>query len=69
MKKLAVLMLALGAMLSGCVVYDGPDQDRGHHRGDRDRDRNRTTDRMERDHDADGAANRQDRRPDDSHRY
>jgi hypothetical protein len=71
MKKLALLMLAIGALVSGCVAYDTPyrDHDRGEHRGERDRDRDGVPDRMERDRDGDGVPNRQDRRPDDSRRY
>lgn len=68
MKKLAVLLLAVSALLSGCVAYDAPyyDRDRGVHRGDRDGDHR---ERMDRDRDGDGVPNRQDRRPDDAHRY
>ena len=65
MKKLAVVLIALGA-LSGCVVhpvgahrhggYHDHDRDRGSYRGHRDRDR-------------DGVPNRYDRRPDNPRRY
>lgn len=68
MKKLAVLMVAIVSLLSGCVVYDSPRRDIGEHRwdhreggqyrGDRDRDRDR-----------DGVPDRQDRRPYDPYRY
>ena len=53
MKKLAVFLIAASALVSGCVVYDTPYQDRQYredyqrdrshdgvpHHGDRDRDR------------------------------
>lgn len=59
MKKLLVLMLAVGSLLAGCVVYDGPYRDGGDHRWDRDG----GPPRGERDHDRDGVPDRQDRRP------
>ena len=77
MKKLAVFLIAASALVSGCVVYDTPYQDRGQyredyqrdrghdgipHHGDRDRDRDR-------DRDGDGVRNSRDRRPDDPSRY
>lgn len=65
MKKLFVLMLALGSLLSGCVLYDGPYRDGGEHR----RDRDGGSHRGDRDHDRDGVPDRQDRRPNDSNRY
>lgn len=68
MKKLAVLLIAVGALVSGCVAYEVP-HDRGHHYGQRDRDRDGIPDRLERDRDRDGVPNRQDRRPDDPRRY
>lgn len=67
MKKLAVVLVAIGALLAGCVVYEVPGSDRGAYRADRDRDG--VPDRADRDRDGDGVANRQDRRPDDSRRY
>lgn len=74
MKKLAVLLMAISALLAGCVVYDTPYQDRGQHRGDhergeRDHDRDGVPNRMDRDRDGDGVRNGQDRRPDDPRRY
>jgi hypothetical protein len=39
MKTLTVLMLALSAMLSGCIAYDAPYRDEPMHRSDRDHDR------------------------------
>lgn len=63
MKKLILLMLAIGSLLSGCVVYDGPYRDGGEHRRDRDGGRG------ERDHDRDGVPDRQDRRPNNPGRY
>jgi len=65
MKKLLVLILAMGSLLSGCVVYDGPYRDGGDHRGNRDGGPNRG----ERDHDRDGVPDRQDRHPSNPSRY
>jgi hypothetical protein len=67
MKKLAVVLIAIGGLLSGCVVHD-----RGHHRGGyeyRDRDRDGVHNRADRDRDGDGVRNRDDRRPNDPRRY
>jgi len=69
MKMLALLLLAVSALVSGCVAYDVPRHDRGEYRGDRDRDRDGIPNRMDRDRDGDGVPNRQDRRPDDPRRY
>ncbi|MBS1196364.1 MAG: Thrombospondin type 3 repeat [Proteobacteria bacterium] len=68
MKKIAVLLIAISALVSGCMVYDTPYHDRGQRQGNRDRDHDGVPDRMERDRDGDGVPNRQDRRPDDPHR-
>jgi len=73
MKKSALLFLAIGLLLSGCVVYDEPRHDAGMHRGERDRDREADRDRgrehqRERDSDRDGVPDRFDRRPDDRER-
>lgn len=65
MKKLAILLIAIGSLLSGCVAYEVPYRDDGAHRGDRDRDERVDRDR---DRDHDGVPNRQDR-PDDPRRY
>lgn len=65
MKKLLVLMLAVGSLLSGCVVYDTPYRDSGEHR----RDRDGGPHRGERDHDRDGVPDSQDRRPNNPSRY
>lgn len=59
MKKLAALLIVIGSLLSGCVVYDTP------HRGDRDG----PPHRVDRDRDGDGVPNRQDRRPNNPNRY
>lgn len=70
MKKLAVLLVALGSLLSGCVAYEAPYRDgRDHrvHRGDRDHDG--VPNRMDRDRDGDGVPNRQDRRPNQPQSY
>ena len=66
MKKLAVMLTAIGA-LSGCIAYP---VERGHdYRGYRDRDRDGVANRMDRDRDGDGVRNRYDRRPDNQRRY
>lgn len=70
MKKLAVLLLAVGTLASGCVavpVGDGPGyrDSRAHQR---DRDRDGVPDRVDRDRDGDGVRNSQDRRPDNPRR-
>ena len=66
MKTLAVFLIAINVLLSGCVAYV-PYREGGMHRGDRDHDG--VPDRMERDRDGDGVPNRQDRHPDDPRRY
>jgi hypothetical protein len=72
MKKLAVMLIAIGGLLSGCVAYEPRDHE---YRGDRDRayrgdrDRDGVPNRVDRDRDGDGVPNRQDRRPDDARRY
>jgi hypothetical protein len=62
MKKLALLLVCIGGLLSGCVAYSVPYGDGGAYRGDgrayRDRDR-----------DGDGIPDRRDRRPDNPYRY
>ncbi len=67
MKKLALLLLAVAGLLSGCVAYEVPRGDGRTHQGDRDRDG--VPNRIDRDRDGDGVPNRQDRRPDDPRRY
>jgi starvation-inducible outer membrane lipoprotein len=62
MKTLAIVMVALGSLLSGCIavpVEDGRvySDGRGYHQP------------YNYDRDGDGVPNRQDRRPDDSRRY
>lgn len=69
MNKLALAMIAVSALLTGCAVYETPYQDRGHHSGQHDRDRDGVPDRMDRDRDGDGVRNRQDSRPNDPRRY
>jgi hypothetical protein len=67
MKKLAVVLIAVGGLLSGCVAYD-PGYGGGYgYRGDRDRDG--VHNRADRDRDGDGVRNRYDRRPNDPRRY
>ena len=63
MKKLAVFLIAISSLLSGCVVYDPAYRDGGH-RGDRDGASHRDHDR-----DRDGVPDREDRRPNDPNRY
>lgn len=67
MKTLAILLIATGSLLSGCVAYEVPYREGGAYRGDRDRDGR--PGRVERDRDRDGVSDRQDRRPDDPRRY
>jgi hypothetical protein len=71
MKKLAILMIAITGLLSGCVVYDphrGPYHDGpGAYRGDRDGDG--IPNRVDRDRDNDGVPNRYDNRPNNPGRY
>ena len=72
MKKLAVVLIAMGSLLAGCVVDPGYND--GAYRGDRDRvyrdrDRDGIPNRVDRDRDGDGVPNRQDRRPDDPRRF
>lgn len=67
MKKLAILLIAIGGLLSGCVAYEVPNRDGGVYRGDRDRGRDHDRDRVDRDRD--GVPNRHDRSPDDPRRY
>jgi hypothetical protein len=67
MKKLAILLIAIGGLLSGCVAYEVPYRDGGVHRADRDRDG--VPGRGDRDRDGDGVPNREDRRPNDPRRY
>ena len=73
MKKFSILLIAVSALLSGCVVYDTPYRESGEYRrdrrgeGDRDRDRDRVPNRA--DHDRDGVPDRQDNRPNDPRRY
>ena len=66
MKRLAVLLIAVSTLLTGCVVYDRPYRDGGHH-GDRDRDG--IPNRVDRDRDNDGIPNRRDNYPNDPRRY
>jgi hypothetical protein len=67
MKKLvALLLIAIGSLLSGCVAYEA-EPNRGPGVYQRDRDRDGIPDRADRD--GDGVRNRQDRRPDDPRRY
>lgn len=69
MKNLAIVLIAISGLMSGCVAYVDPPRNSGMHQGERDRDRDGVPDRADRDRDGDGVANRQDRRPDDSRRY
>ena len=50
MRRLAILLIAVSTLLTGCIVYDAPHRD-GHH-GDRDRDG--IPNRVDRDRDNDG---------------
>lgn len=64
MKKLAVLLIAITSLLSGCVVYDRDHKDGDRYRGDRDRSPDRNHDR-----DRDGVPDRKDTRPNNPNRY
>ncbi|WP_291992094.1 hypothetical protein [Candidatus Accumulibacter sp. ACC003] len=74
MNKLVVFLIAASTVVSGCMVYDTPYQDRGQHRGD-DYQRDRGHDGASRhgdsgrDRDGDGVRNSQDRHPDNPSRY
>jgi hypothetical protein len=65
MKKLAVLLIAISSLLSGCVVYD--DAYRGGN--DRSRDRDGGSERGGHDRDRDGVPDRHDNRPNNPNRY
>ena len=65
MKKLAVLLIAVASLLTGCVVYDTPYRDGGGQRQNRDNSPNRG----EHDRDRDGVPNQHDQRPNDPSRY
>jgi hypothetical protein len=67
MKKLAIALLAVGGLLSGCIAYEEPRRNPGVHQSDRDRDGRPY--RADRDRDGDGVPNRQDRQPDNPRRY
>jgi len=66
MRKLALVLIAIGGFLSACVAWVPDD---GRYYGDRYRDG--ASDRVyrDRDRDGDGVPNREDRRPDDPRRY
>ena len=67
MKKFALVLIAAGTLLSGCVAY--PVESGHDYRGYRDRDRDGVANRVDRDRDGDGVPNRHDRRPDNPRRY
>ena len=72
MKNLSVLLIAISALLSGCVAYPVAYQDGGGHRPDYDQSGppNRGDhDRGKHDRDGDGVKDKKDRRPDDPYRY
>jgi len=64
MKTIAILLLAVTSLLSGCVAYEVQGRDGGGRHADRDREGG--SDRMDRDRDRerdrDGASNRDERR-------
>jgi len=67
MKKLALSLIVLGSLLSGCVAYDAPYRDREpSYRGDRDHDREGRY--RDHDRDGDGVSNRRDNHPNDPRR-
>jgi len=68
MKKLAMMLIAVGSLLSGCVAYEvEPHRSAGVHKGDRDRDG--IPNRADNDRDGDGVRNTRDSRPNDPRRY
>lgn len=68
MKKLSIVLIAIGALLSGCVAYEVPYRDGGGYQRDyRDGDRDWTPNHADRDRD--GVPDRDDRRPYDPRRY
>ncbi len=67
MNKLAVVLIAAGGLLSGCIAYDPPYRNATGHQGDRDRDG--APNRADRDRHGDGVRQGPDRRPDDPRRY
>lgn len=69
MKKLVLSMMAVGGLLSACVAYEVPVQDRGEHSRVRDQDRDGVPDSRDRDRDGDGIRNREDMYPNDPRRY
>jgi len=68
MKALALLMIAVVTLLSGCVAYV-PDYGHGPQHGNSYRYHDGGPYRIERDRDGDGVPDRQDRRPDNPQRY
>jgi hypothetical protein len=68
MNKLALLMIAVSALVSGCVAYV-PDYGHGPQHGNSYRNHDGGPYRIERDRDGDGVPNWQDRRPDNPRRY
>jgi hypothetical protein len=67
MKRLAAALIAMSALLSGCIVHDHRHRAGADYRVDRDRDG--VHNRVDRDRDGDGVPNRADRRPDNPRRY
>ena len=72
MKTISILLIAISALLSGCVAYDAPYRDGGrdgggYQRDRRDGDRDWTPNNADRDRD--GVLDREDRRPNDPRRY
>ena len=68
-KSLAIVLIAMGTLLSGCVAYETPSRDSGVRYGERDRDRDGIPNRADRDRDGDGVSNRRDSRPNDPRSY
>lgn len=66
MKKLAVILIAITSLLSGCIIYDPAYRDGGGRHGDYDHDR---ASRHDHDRDHDGVPDREDRRPNNPNRY
>lgn len=66
MKKLAVLLIAISSLLSGCIVYDGPNRGGGY-RGDHGNQSGPGPGPGDRDRD--GVPDQHDRKPNNPNRY
>jgi hypothetical protein len=73
MKTTAVVLIAMGGLLAGCVGYEdsnrSPYRDSTAYRYDRDRDGDGVSNRWDSDRDGDGVRNTRDQNPDNPRRY